>query len=275
MEITETRYDSQDALDEVIKNCLNPNDYSYIKYKDRYNKVLRKETDLTTGHIDFDDAVFLPNGTYVMVHEDGKEPYLGKVMWGDYISNDNSVTHSTSICSPFCEMNFMDKKFVPNGDLYKEQFYFSIPFPYLIDRTEYDWLRNENHIWFQLVNVEFDETDIWKPICLEWCLNNGRRYLKHLWKYIPNGHYYYEKDLQRKFYEDPNVYYRESPIKEENFGIYQKEGYNLVPGEGSMYLIYVLLSLPCIIFKDGFGMWIAITICMLIERKHLRSKWGY
>ena len=232
----------------------------------RNHAKICEETNFETGHIAFEDAMFLPEGTYVVLKENGKKDRVGRIF--HYNEDFHADSGGVAIVDVNYDMTASKKRL-----LIKDEYVIAFSKKRLYGRN-----RNEGK-YLQVVSYEHDENDNWEFVRIEYGNPNVKMFYKYAWKYW-NGKLFEKKDAFSKQVEIPfcnakyayKDSYDETKITNVEYKIPPKKG--LLPGELELILLYIILLAVTFIFEGRWMLWTIFTIGFFIIRKNIRSKYN-
>ena len=252
--------------DNIIEKVYKP---LPIRKKVKFNP----NTNFKTGHISWEDGIFLPEGTYVAIKENGEKDKYGVIFHCfDVMQYKRNQNYEVRIMNVDFDI-LTDKK--NYREIYKNTLY-------VIIKNIYISHKNITNKYLQIITYEREESDDWTFVRIEY----GRPTVKMNKMYgfrHKSGLIYKEKNLDSEVvsclnelhdtinvfeedHEENKVTNVETKIKPENvmFAPYEKE----------LLILYILVFLFSIIFKDFIALWVLETIVFLIVRKVVRSKYN-
>ena len=255
-------------------------DKTYRTWQSKQYVKICDETNFKTGHIAFEDGIFLPENTFVLIKENGKPDVLGKIFYYDCLFQEKSdLYHNVAIVDIHYDMNSNRARCCLNDSLIKA----------FINKDIYIQNRDKPPKYLQVVEYEYDKDDDWKLVKVEY----GNPGVKMFYMY---GYQYYDKEIYEKkdvkskklfCLNDFHIYKQVYEIDECNVGeeineddIKTNQPYKvkpnelLLPGESELILLCLLGMGITFVFKVWYLYWIVIVILFIIQKKKIREKYN-
>lgn len=250
----------------------------YRTYQAKQYAKLCEETNFKTGHIAFEDGVFLPEGTYVLIKEQGKKDIVGRIFHYDAIFQQTAdLYHEVAIVDVDYDMNSSKSRLEMNDMLVKD----------FINKNIYTSNKNKVNKYLQVISYQYDNiinnNNDWQLVKVEYGNPDIKMFYMYGYKY-KNNEIYAQKDTNSKKLSCFNKYHRYINITEINHNInYEDIQTNVAykiksdvlfyPDEIELILITLILLGLTFIFKRWYCFWIVIIIFFFIIRKDIRNKY--
>ena len=234
-----------------------------IYYPVKY--ILNDFTDTESGKIALEDAVFLPEGTFVLIKDKQWGDKLGKIFHcEDGYINDRVAKKHLVVVVPvdYDENSIRDLK--KSVELQHYQICKKMEGGMSID------LRPEEK-YLQVVDIGVkSEEDKWRHVKIV-IYTGGNCLVGEGWEYW-NGELYKKKDLKSekvKILSGWSVHVSDFDESSFNRKILDLDP---APGERTLLIFYIIIMFGLIIFKDRVVGWIGVTLLFLWIRADLRRK---
>ena len=229
---------------------------------------LCKETNFDTGFIAYEDGVFLPEGTYVILKEKGKEDKIGRIF--HFYMSYNKEANKVAIVDVHYDMDSSKNRLCMNDKLI-------IGF---ISKSMAGINCNKDK-FLQVISYEETEDDKWKFVRVEYGNPNVKMFYMYGWRYW-DGRIYTEKDLSSGIitclkeihcsinaYED--IY---TSDKQTNIEHKIPPSVRFVPYETELLMVYIILLCVTFIFEGKYMIWTVLTLFFIIIRRDMRNKYN-
>ena len=246
---------------------------TYRTYTGRKNVKFNSFTNFKTGRIAYEDAIFLPEGTYVLIKEPGKKDIIGKILYYDSLFQDSlDLYHNVAIVNINYNIDTNNKDRTKLDD--------SLVIDY-IDKDIYFNFNKYQNKYLQIISYDYCEEDKWKFVRVEYGNPHVKIFYMYGYQYF-DGHIYQKKDINSKSLECVShinniigIYQeKEDLIKTTNIEFVKEINSILVPYEFEIIMVYILLLCFSFIFKDFIILWITETIFFVYVRKRIRKKYN-
>lgn len=256
---------------------------TYLTYRSRLCAKICPESNFKTGLILFEDGVFLPENTYVIIKEKGKPDKIGKIFYYKSIHNfDNSyMEYEKAVVDIHYDMNSSKNRLNMNDKLVID----------FINKSLHIQKSNPNK-YLQIISYKHEpEIDDWTFVKVEYGNPNVKMFYMYGYQYW-DGTVHVRKDASSPILSCFDKYHHTIKIirinesnlnntsnNTRNITIYtnkeNKIKYNgYVPYELESIIVFVIILGVTFIFKGWFFYWIVETIIFILYRKKLRDKWN-
>ena len=252
---------------------------TYKTYQAKSHAKICPESNFQTGLIRFEDGVFLPENTYVIIKEKEKPDRIGKIFYYE---------NSLNITNPDMEYN---KAIVDiHYDINSSKCIYEMEDNLIIDFVSKSlYLKKSNtDKYLQVISYEHEpEIDDWDFVRVEYGNPNVKMFYMYGYQYW-DGTVHIRKDINSpilscfsKFHQVINVIkINEAESNEEisitiNTNEENKIKHNgFVPYEIEGFIIYFIILGITFIFKGWYIYWIIASLIFFKYRKNMRDKWN-
>lgn len=249
-------------------------DVFYKIPQDRKLAKICKETNFSIGHISYEDGVFLPHGTYILVKENGKEDVLGRIFHFKKDKFNDMSIYGTAIVNINYDMNSSNERLKMDDSL-------------ILGFIHKNHLLNKHNKekYLQVVSCDMTDDNIkneqWKFVKVEYGNPDTKMFYMYGWRHY-NGFVYEKKDITSNKLSCFETIHKSYFIYDEQYDCskhtnveYKIKSFVLfVPNEIEYLIIYIFLLCITFIFKERLVFWIIFTIWFLIKRKKLRNEYN-
>lgn len=243
----------------------------YKTYQDRQCAKICKETNFQTGFISYEDGVFLPTGTYVLIKEIGKQDILGRIFhFKKSINEDSMLPNGTAIVNIYYDMNSSTERHKMKDDMI------------ICFINKNHLLNNHNkQKYLQVVCCDITEDNCWKFVRVEYGNPDTKMYYTYGWQYY-DGSIYEKMNVESNklncLYHIHKVFF----VYEENYDVNKETNVEhkikprvlFVPEEIEYIIIYIVLMIACSLFYIRFVLWLLLTIWFFVVRKIMRNRYN-
>lgn len=252
---------------------------TYLTYCSRMNAKICSESNFNTGLILFEDGVFLPENTYVIIKEKGKTDKIGKIFYYKPIHDFQNpyMEYEKAVVDIHYDMNSSKDRIDMDDKLIID----------FINKSLHIPSKNKDK-YLQIISYEHEpEIDDWDFVKVEYGNPNVKMFYMYGYKYW-DGTVHVSKDVNSpillcfsKYHHVINIIkiQESDPDDINSISVYtnkeNKIKYNgLVPYELESIIVFIIILGVTFIFKGWFIYWIIETIIFLLYRKKLRDKWN-